>query len=149
MYRALPINDVYYIKVAHLNSTVITVQWIFVNDSKLLQFQKTTRYETTFSISVYGYDSSLYKFYEVDVNAQAAGDLNSDHEYILTYLNSNQVGDRWNTPGITGGNLRQLNSYPIRRLVDASSFTMAVVGTSSVGTSHIKFTLVTFRVAAK
>ena len=140
-----------HIQVAALNTTVKLMQllWIYVNDSKVLRLSWDKRFETIFSISDYGYDASMYEFREVEVNAQANGDLNHSHEYLLTYFNSSQIGHRWNTFGVFYENLRQLDSYPIRIEVAASSFTMVVYASSGMGKGIIKFTLVRFRVTRK
>ena len=123
------------------------LQWIYVNDSKVLPLSSNGRFEANFSTSDYDYDSS--EFREVEVNAQAAGDLNANNEYILTYFNSSQIGQQWNTPGVTGGDLRQLDAYPIQKVVEGSSFTLAVYASNHVESGSIKFTLVRFRATRK
>ena len=134
------------IQIVVLNNT--ETKWIYINDSKEIELSKGRRLQTSFSISDYGYDSSTYKFREVEVNAEADGDLNASNEYLLTYFNSNQIGGQW--PQERNKNFRrardQLDTYPIQKVVEASSFTMTVYASSSVGRGSIEFTLVRFSV---
>jgi hypothetical protein len=130
-------------------STIVKMVWIYVNDSKILPLSNGHFSNTSFDLSDYGYDPASFEFHEVEVNARAFGDLNSDHEYLLTYFNSNQIGERWNTPGIYYSDYRQLESYPIRKPVHSSSFRMAVQSSRGVGSGNIMFTLLRFSVTIK
>ena len=122
------------------------VAWKVVNDSKTLKLPNGNRVETTFSISDYGYDSSKYEFYEVQVDAQTAGDLNHSPETLVTYFNSNQI-DQPRNYGFKS--LRRVHSYPIEKKVSATSFKLAAHTGHGVDSGYIKFTLVKFLVALK
>ena len=128
-----------------LQSRKLLIGWQFANDSKTLQLPRGNRVETTFSISDYGFDPSKYEFYEVQVDAQTAGDLNSSSETLVTYFNSNQIDQ----PRNYDYSLRRVHSYPIEKKVSATSFKLAAHTGPSVGSGYIKFTLVRFRVILK
>jgi hypothetical protein len=129
-----------------VNST--DLEWLYVNDSKVIQLLPGSQMWTSFSISDYGYDSLSYKFYEVEVNARAAGDLNSGSEYILMFFNFIQIGIPWRS-GEVDTILRQVDSYPIQKAVHETSFTMSVYASANVNYGSVKFTLVKFRAIRK
>ena len=131
-----------------INAALSGLKWVYINKSKVIHLSRNQRLEESFLISDYGYDPSLYEFLEVEINARATGDLNSQSEYLLTYFNSVQVGDQWNS-GFDDSDLHQLDAYPIQRPVEASSFIVAVFTSNGVSSGLIEFTLVRFRVTKK
>ena len=140
-----------------LNATTITSQsinnqseWRYVKDSKIITTSSGRRAEAHFSVSDYGYDVSKFKFRRVELNAQATGDLDGSHEYLEMYFNSIQVGKKWNS-GVSNcaGSLYQVDSYPIQKQVEASTFTFGVFASFGTGCPKVQVTLTKFQVMKK
>jgi hypothetical protein len=99
--------------------------WRQINEQLVMRVSsRHARTTATFSLAKYGYDTKKFQFGDVYVNIEFAGELDDSHNYVYSYFNNVQIGSGFRN-GVCNSNFVQVPSWPIKRTVNAQTFTLA------------------------